>query len=63
MKRNHSPVTNPAFPILNAYWNDRRERARMDAETIHNRAIAHANFDAGMAALNAKQAERWECEQ
>lgn len=48
------------FPVLNSYWNDRTERARMDAETAHNRAISAAAWDAKMADLNAKQRKAWE---
>lgn len=55
---NHDPL----FPTLNRYWNDPAYRARIDAEAAHARDLLNQHIDAGMAALNAKQAKGWEAQ-
>jgi len=50
------------FPVLNAYWSDRRERARIDAEIAHSRALVQAAIDAGMAPINERQRAAWAME-
>ncbi len=46
-------------PDLEAYWQNPRP---FEAEVTERRASIHAHIDAGMAALNAKQAARWDAE-
>ena len=50
---------NPLFPTLNRYWNDPDYRRQKDAENAHARDLVNQHIDAGMAALNAKQAKAW----
>ena len=60
MRHNPHTVTDPVFPMLNTYWNDRDNRARVDAETAHQRAVTNAIIDEGMAALNERQRTQWD---
>lgn len=60
MRHNPHTVTDTDFPVFNTYWNDRDERARMDAETAHQRAVTNAIIDDGMAALNERQRAQWD---
>ncbi|APX66291.1 hypothetical protein AV944_11130 [Sphingomonas sp. LK11] len=46
-------------PDLEAYWQNPRP---FEAEVTERRASIHSHIDAGMAALNAKQAARWDRE-
>lgn len=41
---------------IESYW---RDPSYYDAEIAENRRVLHAAIDAGMAPLNAVQAERW----
>ena len=59
MKPLHYQPHDPLFPTINRYWNDPAYRARIDAENAHARELANQHIDAGMAALNAKQAKEW----
>lgn len=54
-RHNHDPL----FPTLNRYWTDPVYRKQKDAENAHARDLANQHIDAGMAALNAKQAKKW----
>jgi hypothetical protein len=49
MKRLGYLKLEPEFPTLNRYWTDPDYRRRIEAETKHNRDIANAAIDAGLA--------------
>ena len=48
-----------ANAFFNRYWSDAAMRERLHLEAMEMTRRRHAVIDAGMAPLNAKQAERW----
>ncbi len=52
-------IRSARFPELDAYWTDPAYRARIDAETEHERRLTHARIDRGMEPHNQRQAQAW----
>jgi hypothetical protein len=59
MKPRHATGLDKSLPHLNAYWSDREERARMDAEARHLNALSMESMDRVLAPANAIQLAKW----